>query len=404
MGHQGQGHSGILKIHVVETSEMKLSSIKDGLKDVDTSSNDHGHIWHSNPSHQVLGSSPLDHEKQCCLNSAVVDFAAMSKMKLSSIEADIASDFSNLSYQEQDRLIMFDSNETRVTLTTADEMLKGLICNGRQHGAADVSAFVPSQFRQQDKSRLTTLDVNQAEISTTTSLVAVEVVGGNKSQVRHTDSRGDRVKQTVVSSQVKRSSNHAWIYYKRGLMRSNNKRRTGKSMQHSFYQADKAKSTNSLSGDDSLFVDVESDENQEEKYIAWLDYGAAVEWKFELTADRRILKSLVVQEKRRCTRAYAQLFGSTPKRIRAFYVEKIVAKKDDDMKPKVDKNSEGNEDNRFKNDEAEIKVVKPIEEQQIQLQLKDDNNQLVHAALSETNVESAINKEESRKHIDFDTV
>ncbi|CAI9090718.1 OLC1v1025545C1 [Oldenlandia corymbosa var. corymbosa] len=292
MGFQGQGRSTILKINVVKTSETKLSSIEDGLKDVDTSLNDHGHTQHSGPSHQISGSSPLEHEKQCCLNLAGVDFAITSKMKLSSIEADIASDFSNLSHQEQGQLIMFDSYETKDTSPTADEILKGLICNGLQHGAAAVSAYVPSQFSQQDKSRL----------------------------------------------------HHWWLV--------------------------KAKSTNSLVGTDSLCIDVESDENQEEKCIAWLDYGAAVEWKFELTDDRRILKPLAGQGKRRCTRAYAKHFRSTPKRIRAFHVEKIVIKKDADIKRKVNENKECNENNRLKNDKAELKVDKAMEEQQIQSQLK----------------------------------
>ncbi|CAI9088369.1 OLC1v1022677C1 [Oldenlandia corymbosa var. corymbosa] len=355
----------------------------------------------STSSEEVSGSSPLGHEEQCCLNSIGVDFAATSsKMKLSSIKgslrnlfqgqknesfddshvrqssfiAEIASDFSNLSHQEQ-------GDETKDTLPTANEILKGLICNGRQHGAATVSAYFLSQFSQQDKSILTTLGVDQAETSTTTSLVAGEVstklicndgdqtrqldlsadyislqqldqdrlrtqeeerdnmskielpevesvpkkgVSGNQSHVRHTNFSGDRAKQTIVPSQAKKCSNHSRIYDKRGSVRSNNKR------------------------------------HKEEKYIAWLDYGATVEWKFELTADQKILKSLAGQWKRRCTRAYAKLFGSTPKRIGAFHVEKIVAKKDGDMKPKVNENREYNEDNRLKNDEAEIEVIKPI--------------------------------------------
>ncbi|CAI9102985.1 OLC1v1001391C1 [Oldenlandia corymbosa var. corymbosa] len=490
MGHRGQDRLTILKIDVVETSEMKLSSIEDGLKDMDTSLNDHGHIRHSSPSHQVLGSSPLEHEEQCCLNSSGIDVIAASKMKLSSIEgnsrnvfqnqknessdnsrqsgfvADIASDFSNLSQQEQGRLIMLDSEETKDTSSITDEMSEGSICNDRQHGAATATASVPSQFSKQDKSRLTAFGVDQAKISTTTSLAVGEVptelicidsdqtphldssadsisleqldqerlktqdeeranvykikllevesvpkkggIGGNKSQVRHTDSSGDRAEQTVASSLVKRRSNNAWIYDKRESMRSSSKRHKDKSMKNSFCHADRATSTNSLSGADSLCVDAESDGNQEEKCIAWLDYGAAVKWKFELIADPKILKSLGGQGKRRCTRAYAKLFGSTPKRIRAFHVEKIVVKKDVGMKPKVDANSEGNKDDHSKKDDklekgqAELKFVKLVEEKQIQSQLKDD--QLVHAALNETNVESTVNKEESCKLIGYDTV
>ncbi|CAI9103380.1 OLC1v1001846C1 [Oldenlandia corymbosa var. corymbosa] len=374
MGHQGQRHSTIHKIDVVETSETKLSSIDNGLKDMDASLNGHGHIRHSGPSHQVSSSSPLEHEEQCFLNSAGVEFAATSEMKLSSIEgssgnvfkksecsddscvrqsgfiSNIASDSPNPSHQEQGQLIMLDSDDTKDTSPTTNEMSKGTISNGWPYGAAAASAFISSQFSLQNKSILMTLSVDQAKASTTTSLVTGEVSAelisnnsdqarqldlladsvsleqldqnhlkthqdkqvnmgkiklpeeksvpkkgfhGNKSQVRHTDSGGNRVKQMVVPSQAKGCSNHAWIYDKRGSVRLNNKRHK-------------------------------------------------------------------------------------------------VAKKDVDMKPKVNEDKECNEDNRLKNDEAELKVVKPMEEQQIQSQLKDDNNQL---ALSGINLASTINKE-----------
>ncbi|CAI9115425.1 OLC1v1016325C1 [Oldenlandia corymbosa var. corymbosa] len=185
--------------------------------------NDHGHIRHSGPSHQVLGSSPLEHEEQCHLNSSGVDFSTTSKMKLLSIEGssrnvfqdqknessddnrvrqadfitNIASNVSNLSHQERGRLIMIDSDETKNTSLAADEMSKGSICNGLQHGAAAASAFVSSQFSQQDKSILMTLGVDQAETSTTTSIVAGEVsmklICNDGDQTRQLDSSVDSV-------------------------------------------------------------------------------------------------------------------------------------------------------------------------------------------------------------------
>ncbi|CAI9102531.1 OLC1v1000814C1 [Oldenlandia corymbosa var. corymbosa] len=346
MGHQGQGRSTMLKIDVVETSETKLSSIEDGLKDVDSSVNDHDHIQHSRPSKQVLIFSPLEHEEQ-------------------------SSDSSNLSHQEKERLTMIDSEETKDTLPAANDMSKGSISNGRPYGAAVASASVSSHNQawqldllansvsldQLDQDRLKTQQderVSMGEIKLPEEeSVPKKGFGGNKSQVRHTDSGGDRVNQTVVSSQAKRCSNHAWIYDKRGSVWSSNKRHKGKSMQHSFCHADRANSTNSLSGTGSLCVDVESDESQEEKYIAWLDYSVVVEWKFELTADQRILKSLAGQGRRRCTRAYAKLFGSIPKKLES--------------------------------------------------QLKGEDRHLVYTALSETNVKLATNKEESRKQIGSDT-
>ncbi|CAI9089564.1 OLC1v1024155C1 [Oldenlandia corymbosa var. corymbosa] len=381
------------------------------------------------------------------------EFSDDSHVRQSSFIADIALDSSKPSNQEHGRLIMLHSDENRDTSPTVHEM--STICNSWQNGAAAASTSISSQFNQQNKGVLTTLSVDQAQTSTTTSLVASEVsakfigndsdqnrqldssadsvsleqldqdrlktqeeeranmgntklpevksvsekvVGCNEEQNWQTDSSSCQLQRTIASSQAKRCSNTAWIYDKRGSTSSNNKSRKDKSTLHSFCHADRAKSC----------VDAESDENQEERYIAWLDYSAAVEWKFELTADQRFLKSLVSQEERRCTRAYAKIFGSTPKRIRAFYVEKIVAKKDDDMKPKVDANSDGNKDNHLKEDDmlekgqAQLKFVKPIEEQQIQSQLKDD--QLVHATLSETNLASTINKEKSCKQTGSNTV
>ncbi|CAI9089830.1 OLC1v1024474C1 [Oldenlandia corymbosa var. corymbosa] len=145
---------------IVETSETKLSPIEDGLKDVDMIFNDHGHVRHSGPSDQVSGSSPLEHEEQYRLNSAGVDFATTCKMKLSSIEGslrnvfqdqknesfddnrvrqsefitDIGSDVPNLSHQEQGRLIMLDSDDTKDNSPKANEMSKGTISNGRPYG------------------------------------------------------------------------------------------------------------------------------------------------------------------------------------------------------------------------------------------------------------------------------
>ncbi|CAI9115043.1 OLC1v1015877C1 [Oldenlandia corymbosa var. corymbosa] len=270
------------------TSSEKFSSIEGGLKDVDTSLNDHSYIRHSGPSHQVSSFSPLEHKEQCCLNSARVDFAAM---KLSSIEgssnnvfqknessddssvqqsgfiADIVSDSSYLNHQERGRLIMLDSDETKDTSPTVDEMSKGSICNGWQHRAATAKASVSSQFSHQDKSRLTApvstkLICNDSDptrqLDSSTDFVSLrleqlgqshletlgeehanmgkielpevesflkKVVGGNKSRVQHIDSGGDRVKQTVASSQAKGCSNHTCIYDKRGSMGSNYKRR-----------------------------------------------------------------------------------------------------------------------------------------------------------------------------------
>ncbi|CAI9112777.1 OLC1v1013269C1 [Oldenlandia corymbosa var. corymbosa] len=100
--------------------------------------------------------------------------------------------------------------------------------------------------------------------------------------------------------------------------------------------------------------------------------------------------------------------GLHQKRIRAFYVEKIVAKKDDDVKSKVDVNSDRNKDNHLKKDDklekgqAELKFVKPIEEQQIQSQLKSE--QMVHATLSEINLASTISKEKSCKQAGSNTI
>ncbi|CAI9106009.1 OLC1v1005057C1 [Oldenlandia corymbosa var. corymbosa] len=357
----------------------------------------------------------------------------VSRVRQSEFIADITSDFSNLSHQEQGQLIMPDNNETRDTSLTAGEMPKGLsalgvdqvetsmttslvagevstklICNDGDHIRKPDSSVDYVSLKQLDQDRLNIQEEERADMGTIklpgVESISKKVVSGNEEQNRQTDSSGDRAEQTVISSQTKRSSNHAWIYDKRGSVRSNNKRRKGKSMQHSFCHSDRAKSTNSLYGADSFCVDAESDENQEEKYIVWLDYGATVEWNFELTADQRIQKSLAGQGKRHCTRAYAKLFGSTPKRIRAFHVEMIVAKKDVDMKLEVNENRECNEVNWLKNVEVEIEVVKLIEERQVESHLKDNNCHLIHAALSETNLASTINKEMSCKLINSDAV
>ncbi|CAI9099697.1 OLC1v1036557C1 [Oldenlandia corymbosa var. corymbosa] len=378
----------------------------DGLKDVDTILNDHGHSRHSSPVHQVSSSSPLEHEEQCCLNSAGVDFAT--------------TNFSKLSHQEQGRLIMLDSDETKDTSPTANETSMGLISIGRQHRVATDSASISSQFSWQDKSVLGTLSIDQAETSTTTSLAAGEASKGlickDGNRTRQLDSvqisgsvflQFKQLNQGCLKTQGKERANMGKTklrkvesVLKKVVGCNEEQNRQTDSSGHRVGRT----STNSLFGADSLCIDAESDENQEEKYIAWVDYGATVEWRFKLTANQRILKSLAGQEKRRCTRAYAKLFGSTPKRIKAFYVEKIVAKKDDDMKLKVDENKEGNEDDRLMNDKAEIEVVKLIEKWQVELQLEGDNNHPSHALLRETGVALTINEEESCKQIDSDVV
>ncbi|CAI9094848.1 OLC1v1030654C1 [Oldenlandia corymbosa var. corymbosa] len=223
-----QCHSTILKVELVEATETALSSIEDGLKDMvkdqpDRSLIDHDQIRHSCPSHQILSSLPLEHQEQCCLNSAGVDFAATSKMKVSSIEdssrnvfqdqknessddscvrqsgciADITSDFSNINHKEQGRLIMLDSDETKDTSPTIDGMSKGSICNGRQHGESASSASVSSQFIQQDKNRFMRLGIDQAETNTTTSLMAGDVstklICNDDDQTRRLDSSAGSV-------------------------------------------------------------------------------------------------------------------------------------------------------------------------------------------------------------------
>ncbi|CAI9103030.1 OLC1v1001445C1 [Oldenlandia corymbosa var. corymbosa] len=131
------------EIDVVETSETKLPSIEDGLKDVDTSLDDHGHIRHSGPSHQVSGSSPLEHEEQCRLNSSRIDFTAASKIKLSSIEGSSRNVFQDQKDESSDDSRVRD-DETKDTKPITDEMSEGSICNDRQHGAATATASVPS--------------------------------------------------------------------------------------------------------------------------------------------------------------------------------------------------------------------------------------------------------------------
>ncbi|CAI9089831.1 OLC1v1024475C1 [Oldenlandia corymbosa var. corymbosa] len=74
------------------------------------------------------------------------------------------------------------------------------------------------------------------------------------------------------------------------------------------------------------------------------------------------------------------------------------------MKLEVNENRECNDDNRLKKYEAEIVVIKPIEERQVESQLKDEDRHLVYTSLSETNVKSSTNKKESRKQIISDTV
>ncbi|CAI9112903.1 OLC1v1013409C1 [Oldenlandia corymbosa var. corymbosa] len=322
LGYQQQCRSTILKIDVVETNEIVLSSIKDGSKDVvkdqpNMNHNDHSHIRHSGPSNQVSSSSQFERQEQCHFKSTGVDLAATNEMELSLVKsssrhmaqdqnsgssdddshvhsgfiANVASDFSNLSHQEQGRLTMIESDETRDTLPTADKISKESICNYRQHGVVAESVFTSSQLSQQDQ--LTVLGIDQAETSSTTLLGAAT----------------------------------------KGHLKTQGKERA--------------------------------------------DIG-----KIKLP----------------------EAESAPKKRIRAFYVEKIVTKKDDDMKSKVDENREDNEDKRLMNDEAEIEVVSLIEKRQVELQLLGDNNHPSHALLRETSVALTIDEEESCKQTDSDAV
>ncbi|CAI9096238.1 OLC1v1032334C1 [Oldenlandia corymbosa var. corymbosa] len=151
-----------------------------------------------------------------------------SRVRQSGFVADIASDFSNLSDQEQGWLIMLYNSRTKDTSPAADGISEGSICNDQQLGATvavdhaktstttssgagevctdlicndsdqtrqlDLSADSVS-LEQLDQDYLETQEDERANMGKIklreVEIVPQKVANGNKSQVQHTDSSDD---------------------------------------------------------------------------------------------------------------------------------------------------------------------------------------------------------------------
>ncbi|CAI9103072.1 OLC1v1001504C1 [Oldenlandia corymbosa var. corymbosa] len=112
---------------------------------------------------------------------------------------------------------------------------------------------------------------------------------------RRCNSSAEFINDATNSMLVKQKSNHEWLYDKRGSANRRSKRNKGKPILHGFHFVEKVDDGPQLRG-----IDFEGGDSN----YAYLDYGAAVEWRIDLAKDRKLLKSFIAREKKRSARAH----------------------------------------------------------------------------------------------------